>query len=275
MPHFDHDGLSFHYIDVGEGTPFLFQHGLGGALAQPLGVFHPAPLIRFLSFDCRGHGETEPLGDLDKIGITAFTDDMAAMMDHVGVGSAVVGGISMGAALALRFARRFPDRVLGLVLSRPAWLTGPTYRNVEIYSQVAATLVEYGAKKGLEWLMGSALYREILDESPDNAASLVKQFQAPDAQERAVRLDRIPRDQIVATEDEFADIRVPTLVLASRQDVIHPFEFGVALERLIPSARLTEITPKSVDERRHVSECGEAILGFLRENFPDGEDPPC
>ena len=270
MPTFQHDGLDFNFLDEGEGTPFVFQHGLGGDVAQPAGVFQPMPGIRFLSLDCRGHGDTRPLGDEGKIGIAAFAGDLAAWLDHLSVARAVIGGISMGAAVALRFGRCYPDRTAGLVLSRPAWLTGPTLRNVEIYGKVAQWLRDYGARRGLEWLLRSDLYAEILRESPDNAASLVKQFDAPEAEERAVRLERIPGDAAAESEAELGSIRVPTLILASRQDVVHPFEFGVALQRLIPDSVLREITPKSIDGERHVAECGGALAEFLGEHFAPG-----
>ena len=51
-----------------------------------------------------------------------FADDVLAFADLRGVERFVVGGISMGAAIALRIAVRHPERVSGLVLARPAWL---------------------------------------------------------------------------------------------------------------------------------------------------------
>ena len=52
MPFFTHDGLNFHYLDKGRGTPFVFQHGLGGDVSQPFGIFAPPPGFRLLGFDC-------------------------------------------------------------------------------------------------------------------------------------------------------------------------------------------------------------------------------
>jgi hypothetical protein len=68
-----------------------------------------------------------------------------------------------------------------------------------------------------------------------------------------------------------AAIRVPTLVLAHRQDPIHRFAFGEALARAIPGARLVALTPKSMDRGRHAAEvqrCLETFLGrkaFIQE----------
>ena len=55
---FTHDGLRFHYRDEGQGLPFVFQHGLGGDLNQPFGLYRPAAGVRLIAFDMRGHGET-------------------------------------------------------------------------------------------------------------------------------------------------------------------------------------------------------------------------
>src|SRR6266481_2761802 len=92
MPFFRHDGLDFHYREAGAGVPFVFQHGLGGDVNQPFGLFQPPSGFRLLAFDCRAHGQTVPLGDDRKISIAAFADDLAALLDHLSIPSAVVGG---------------------------------------------------------------------------------------------------------------------------------------------------------------------------------------
>jgi hypothetical protein len=56
---------------------------------------------------------------------------------------------------------------------------------------------------------------------------------------------------------------VPTLVLAHRQDPIHRYEFGEELARVIPGARIVEMTPKSVAQQRHASEVQNCLASFL------------
>src|SRR5262245_13988702 len=133
MPVFNDDNIAFNYRDERQGIPFFFQHGLGGDINQPFSLFQPPAGFRMIAFDCRGHGLTEPLGDEEKIGISNFADDLRALMDYLKIPRAVVGGISMGSAISINFAMRFPERLLGLILSRPAWLEGPLPRNVEVY----------------------------------------------------------------------------------------------------------------------------------------------
>lgn len=263
MPTFRHDGLAFHYRDAGTGTPFFFQHGLGGDGGQPASLFRAPVGIRFLSLDCRAHGETRPLGDEAKLSLAVFADDLLALMDHLRISAAVVGGISMGAAVALNFALRRGRRVLGLVLSRPAWLDRPMERNAAIYAGIARLLREHGPRRGLELFKLSPEYRETLELSPDAAASLVGQFEHPRAVETVARLERLPADAPCRDLAALAAIQVPTLVLANRQDPIHPHAFGEILASAIPGAVLRELTPKSVSKDRHALDVQASLAEFL------------
>lgn len=271
MPSFARDGLDFHYQDLGEGTAFVLQHGLGGDVNQPLGLFRPPPGFRLLSMDCRGHGETRPLGDPEKIHLASFAEDVAALLDHRQIPRAVIGGISMGAAVALSFALRFPQRLLGLVLSRPAWLDRPTPRNVAIYSRIAHLIRQHGAKRGRQLYCESDEYREVLRESPDAAQSLLGQFDHPRAEETVVKLEQIPGDAPCASLQELKSVAVPALVMANRQDPIHPYEFGPILAQAIPGAELAELTPKAQSKERHAADVQRLLTDFLCRRFqPDG-----
>ncbi len=275
MPFFSFDGLSFHYLDSGQGIPFVFQHGLGGGANQPFGLFHPPAGIRLLCLDCRGHGETRPLGDPAKIGIASFADDVFAFANHLHLQHLIVGGISLGAAVALNFALRHQHRVLGLILSRPAWLDSPTPGSVRIYSSIARLIRQLGSRRGLDVFQQSEEYREIFRESPDAAESLARQFQEPRAEETVVRLERIPSDVPGGDRRAWALIRKPTLVLANLQDPIHPFEYGEILAQIIPGAIFKQITSKSFGKEQHAADVQKAIEEFLRRHFLGVEMPTC
>jgi pimeloyl-ACP methyl ester carboxylesterase len=268
MPTFAHDGLAFHFEDTGEGLPFVFQHGLGGDVSQPCGLFRPPAGVRLLALDCRAHGETRPLGEPARIGIAQFADDLRALLDHLGIDRAVIGGISMGAAVALNFALRFPERVRGLVLSRAAWLDGPMPDNVRRYGTIARLIRQQGARRGLELFRESDDYREILRQAPESANSLAAQFESPRAEETVVKLERIPNDSPVRDLAALSATAVPTLVLANRQDPIHPFEYGTELARRIAGAEFRELTPKSVSREAHAQDVQRALEDFLRRHFP-------
>jgi sugar phosphate isomerase/epimerase/pimeloyl-ACP methyl ester carboxylesterase len=270
---FRHDDINFHYQEAGGGVPFFFQHGLCGDVSQPFALFQPPAGFRLLSFDCRAHGQTRPVGPDEKISMSSFADDLLALMDHLGIARAVVGGISMGAAVALNFVLRHPDRVLGLIMQRPAWLDERRRENVEIYSTMAQLIRRHGAQKGLEVFQLSQLYQDVLKQSPSTAKSLVGQFLHPRAEETVVLLERIPLDTPNHDRADWRAIKAPTLVLANRLDPVHPFEYGVTLAREIPGAAFQELTPKSVSVERHTRETQRFIEGFLLQHFSSLKKP--
>ena len=268
MPFFQHDGLQFHFEERGSGLPFVFQHGLGGDVGQPIGIFKPPPGFRLLAMDCRAHGETRPLGDPKKIKLNCFADDLLKFLDHLELSEVIVGGISMGAAVSLNFALRYPERVMGLVLSRPAWLDHPTKMNMKIYTLIARLIREEGPAEGLKRFKECSQYLEVKSQCLDSANSLIGQFENPRAGEAAVRLEQIPSDAPNWDRQEWSSIRVPTLVLANRQDPIHPFGFGEILAAAIPDAELKELTPKSVNKDLHAKDVQTFLEGFLSKHFP-------
>lgn len=267
MPFLSHDNIEFHYLDRGTGLPVIFQHGLG---SQSEKVFEQVCVpagFRLLGLDCRGHGKTKPLGEASRLGFKTFADDLLLMLDHLQIHRAIVGGTSMGAGVALNFALRYPQRVTGLILLRPAWLDAPNEANARLFAVIARILREHGPVKGFDVFKKTDLYSGIARESPDCAASLLALFLDPRAFETAARLDRIPRDAPSHDRAEWSHISVPTLVLASRQDPIHPFEYGRVLAEAIPAAHFKELTPKSISLSQYLAGLRASLAGFLQDNF--------
>jgi pimeloyl-ACP methyl ester carboxylesterase len=267
MPILKYDGIEFHYRDAGSGVPFVFQHGLGADSAQPFSLFKPPAGVRLLGFDCRGHGQSQPVGDLEKIGLAQSADDLRALLDFLKISKAIIGGISMGAAVALNFTLRFPERALGLVISRPAWLDGPNPWNVTMFGLVARLLREHGPARGQQLFQQTPEYLETLRLYPDTAKSLCLQFENPRALANAENLNRIPRDRPSSDRRDWAAIKVPTLVLANRHDPIHPFDYGHVFSESIPGADLREITSKTISVEQHGRDVQKHLSDFLQRHF--------
>jgi len=264
MPYYRRDGLRFHYRSGGDGSPLFLQHGLGSDVEQPFALLSPLPGMRLIAFDSRGHGETRPLGPEAKLGFAAFADDLVAVLDHLGIRSAVVGGISMGAGVALNVAFRYPARVRALILIRPAWLDGPMPEPTrQLYTTIAGLIRRHGAREGRARFLQSPDYLRILGGSPPVAASFLGQFDRPRADETVAILERLPADAPTRDLGGLTAIVAPTLVLGNRQDPVHPFAYGEELARAIPGAQFAEITPKAVSEVGHAADVRRALSGFL------------
>jgi pimeloyl-ACP methyl ester carboxylesterase len=115
MSYADVNGLSLHYEEHGSGEPLILLHGGIGAgemfapILPDLGAGR-----RVVTVDLQGHGGT---ADVDRpLRAELMADDIAALLDHLGLEQADVMGYSLGGLVALRLAIQHPARVRRLVL---------------------------------------------------------------------------------------------------------------------------------------------------------------
>ena len=109
------NGVSLHYEEHGSGEPLVLLHGgLGaGAMFDPI-MPELCAHRRVIAVDLQGHGGT---ADVDRpLRPQTMADDVAALIEHLGLPSADVMGYSLGGAVALRTAIQHRDRVRRLVL---------------------------------------------------------------------------------------------------------------------------------------------------------------
>jgi pimeloyl-ACP methyl ester carboxylesterase len=272
MAIFRRNGIAFSYLDGGEGSPLVLQHGLGGDQSQPAGLHGSAG--RLICLECRGHGETAPLGPVEDLGFQTFADDLLALVDQLGLSSFVLGGVSMGAGVALRFAADHPERVRGLVLIRPAWLDQPSPANLRPLTRIGELLLEHGPREGRELFLTDAEYVAALRESPATAESMLGQFDRPYAQEHAEVLRRMPADCPLGTAPDWARLDMPAVVMGTAQDPMHPLELATALAGALPNAEGREVTSKTVDDAAHRRDVSAAIDDFLAGlDAPRGSGP--
>ena len=262
MPEFVRDGVAFHTAEVGEGAAVLFQHGLGGDAAQVAEIFPDGGGWRRLTLECRAQGDSAagPPGDLS---IATFAADALALADSRGADIFVAGGISMGAAIALRLAALHPARVRGLILVRPAWLFDAGPANMQPFAAVARLLATLPPAEGRQLFAASDIARDLRAAAPDNLASLLGFFDRPHPAEIAALLARIAADGPGVTEAQAAAIQVPALVIGNAMDHVHPLATAERLAGTLPHARFLAVTPKARDRAAHAAEVRAAISAFL------------
>jgi len=256
------DGTRLAYEVAGTGLPVLWQHGLCADRAQPAEVFPDRAGRSRITMECRGHGLSE-LGDPSRIGIRQFADDAIALLDHLGIARAVVGGISLGAAIAMHIAARHPARTSALILARPAWLAAPAPPRLRVYAEVAARLAAHDAHTARGFIDAMPVMAEIAAVSPDNIASLHAMLERPDPVSTIALLSRIPLDGPGLALTDIRAIAAKTLVIGTQQDWMHPFEYARTLAAEIPDARLAQITSKTVSRPAHVAGFRDAMDSFL------------
>lgn len=259
------DGLRLSVADAGgPGRPVLFQHGLCGDARQTSEVFPPAPRLRRITLECRGHGASEA-GDPAGFAIATFAGDVAACIEGLGVGAVPVGGISMGAAIALRLAVTRPELVRALILARPAWLFADAPHSMRPNAEVGALLAAMPAEAARARFLAGDTARDLARTAPDNLASLEGFFARTPQPVTAALLQRIAADGPGVTEAQARALRLPTLVIGTARDAIHPLRYAETLAGVIPGARLCVIASKADDRAAYVVQFRAALAAFLEE----------
>lgn len=249
--------------DRGHGPPVLFQHGLCGDARQPADVF-PLDAFRCLTVECRGHGGSPP-GDPAQFGLATFADDAAGVLDGLGLGPIPVGGISMGAAIAMRLAVIRPDLVSALILARPAWGTDPAPSNMQPNALVGRLLAEHPPEAARAMFEASDTAAELAAAAPDNLASLRGFFTRDPVAITAELLTRLSADGVGVTPAQLAALRLPTLVIGHARDAVHPLALAEQLAGLIPGARVETIPAKADDPAGYRAGFRQTLLAFLTE----------
>ena len=256
------DGCRLAFVDIGNGQPVLWQHGLGADRVQPAEVFPELHVYRRITLECRGHGKSQ-LGAPNKLSIAQFTNDACQLLAYLGIERLIVGGISLGAGIGLRLAAKWPQLVSGLILARPAWFDGPSLETQAAYRSVAELIRDSGIEEGARLFESSERLARIETVSPDNAKSLRWFFTRDNPQTTVELLSRIPLDCPGVSKASISKIVAKTLVIGNDQDDAHPLRYAEALAATIPHSTFRSITSKSADRASYIKEFQAAIHGFL------------
>ena len=169
---------------------------------------------------------------LSEYRIDSYADQVIALLDHLGVERAVLGGLSLGANVSLFAATMHPERTRALVLEMPVLERAvPAAAMVFVPMVIAA---HYGRRV---MNVTSGLMRRVPRtpfgplNSVMNTASL-----SPDAM--AAVLHGVLVGPVAPTQEQRRSITAPTLVLAHRNDVVHPFDDAERLVQRMPHAEL-------------------------------------
>ena len=205
-------GQRIHYEDSGgAGLALVLSHGfLEDSSMFDAQLRHLRPRHRVITWDQRGHGSTvstsEPFTYWDS------ADDLAALLDHLGVHRAVVGGMSQGGFISLRFALRYPDRTAGLVLiDTQSGQEDPD--KVEQYDVMHEVWTGAGPSDQLLEMVAAII---VGNKRPESAEWIAKWKNLDPAKLTYVYRPLMDRDDIT---DRMGEIRAPALVIHGTDDV--------------------------------------------------------
>lgn len=228
--------------DVGTGRPqapavLLLHAGVADRRMWAPVIEHLAHHFRVIAPDLRGFGETPlPPGEYTD------ADDVAGLLDHLGVDEAAVVGASFGGRVALELTERHPARVRQLVLLNPGLRGVDPTEDAIAFDDAETALLQAGDIEGAvrlnvrTWLGDSAglSTREAL------AAMQRRAFDVQLAADRAAAADgEGPRP--LRVEPDLAQVAVPTLVVSGAKDLEHSRKVAAHVASSVAGAELVEL----------------------------------
>jgi pimeloyl-ACP methyl ester carboxylesterase len=257
------DGAPELHVEVtGAGPGVLLAHGFGGSARN----FRPQVKAlrdrhRVIVYDARGHARSFAPETAAAYMPECFVADLGRALDRAGAERAVVGGLSMGAGIALRFALAFPERVQGLVL---ASFPAPASSGAGFAARAAA-FAEALDREGVQAAGERFVWGETSGLSARDAALVRQGF----LEHRAHALAHVLRE-VIATQPSVAELspqlgslQQPALIVAGETDA-PSVTTSRALAAALPRARL-EIIPGAghVVNLQRADAFNAALLGFL------------
>jgi pimeloyl-ACP methyl ester carboxylesterase len=233
--------------EVGEGPPIVLAHGLTATRRYVVHGSNALPRagFRLVSYDARGHGESDPAGEASGYVYPELAADLAAVIDErAGDGPVVLAGHSMGTHTIAALALERPERIAGVALIGPSSLGTPLPPDaLDDWDALATALERGGVEEFVRINENPALddhWREVVARITRERLDRHRHLDAV-----AEALREVPRSLPFDGLDELAFLDVPALVVASHDeaDPGHPHAVAEAWAARLPRARLVVEAP--------------------------------
>src|SRR3981081_1294701 len=200
------NGIKLYFETHGDGRPLILLHG-GLGSGEMFGPILPqlAERHKVIAVDLQGHGRT---ADIDRpIDVRLMADDIAALIDHLGMDRPDVVGYSLGGGVALHTAAKYPAKVRRLVAA------SANIRPDAIYAEMRAQQAQVGAAAA-DFMKDTPMYQ-------------LYQRVAPHPQDFPRLLTKI--GESMSKDFDFTDdvrgLQVPTLIVAADADMAPPSHY--------------------------------------------------
>jgi len=254
------DDIQLVFDDVGTGPAVVLIHGypfnrsLWNEQVEALSGNY-----RVVTPDLRGFGESD--ASEGPATMNRMAQDVAKLMDQLGIDRAVIGGLSMGGYVALAFVKQFPSRVKALVLAD----TRPQ-ADTEEGKQTRVQQAEKALAEGVAGIADAMLPKLLTPETVSKRPEVVKRVRdmmlktKPQGAASALlgMAEREDQSEFISTID------VPTMIVVGREDAITPLADSEMMHAKIQNSRLVVL-----DNAGHVSnleqteQFNDALMTFL------------
>jgi pimeloyl-ACP methyl ester carboxylesterase len=235
---FTNRGQRLVYTEYGEGPrwvvlmpglllPVDMQQHLALHLAQ-----HGCHVV---TFDPLGHGKSDRPRDMWRYSVTAFAEELIALLDHLDVDEAVIGGTSLGANITLEAVSIAPRRVRGMVIEMPVLEHGLVASAIAFAPLLVALFFGEGPIATVARQL-RRIPRRLLPFWGNIMLDAIRQEPGPSA----ALLQGLFFGHVAPHRDVRRKMSQPALIIGHRRDPIHPFSDAGLLAEELPNARLVE-----------------------------------
>jgi 3-oxoadipate enol-lactonase len=252
------NGTSLRYELSGRGpTTLVLIHEMGGTLESWDQVLPIVTNGRWaLRYDTRGAGLSEKTRGT--VTWDQMVDDLVGLLDALGItGKVALAGTAVGAAIAIHFAVRYPDRAAALVLHGPA--VGVADDRKQATLNRAASVETGGMRSVVETSLANS-YPPVVRHDPEVFAAFRARWLGNDPESFAAINRMLAAENI---EHELAQIACPTLLTAGRHDALRPPSIIEPMARLVPGAQFLELNTGHFASVQTPGLVAQAIHSFL------------
>lgn len=240
MQNFSSDDVQIAFIDVGDrqARPILLIHGFASNteanwIAPKWVELLTEAGFRVVSYDNRGHGQSEKLYDVEDYGAPLMAEDARRLLDHLGIESCDVMGYSMGARISAFLTMAHPDRIRSVV-----------------FGGLGYNMVRGMAGTGP---IATALEAPSVDDVKNPAAKTFRAFAEQTGSDLKALAACIRSARAPVTREAIGQLTCPVLVAVGERDVIGGS--ASALAELIPKAQAF-----TIPNRDHMKAVGDKAL---------------
>jgi pimeloyl-ACP methyl ester carboxylesterase len=234
---FIHEGHRLVYGEFGAGTrPFVLVPGLllPRSMHDPLARALAERGNRVITLDLLGHGESDRPSDMWRYSMPLFAEQVVALLDHLEIDEAVVGGTSLGANVTLETCVLAPDRIRGAVIEMPV------LDNALLGCAVAFAPLLVALTVGLPVTRIFSRMVSLLPRTPVHLLNVGLDWVGQDPKPSGAVLQGLFFGRTAPPRSERSTIETRALVLGHGRDPVHPFSDADMLVRELRHGRMVE-----------------------------------